>query len=188
MTGTESNDLLMASRLDTTMFGNGGNDTLNGGGGNDGGEGDDVINGNAGNDIMEGGAGNDTLNGGAGDDTYLFRVGDGQDIINNLGGGNDKLVFGGLNAGDLWFSQSGYHLVAGVVGSTEKVTVNNWFANGDYKIDHIEAGGLTISENQVSQMIQAMAAIGAPAGVGGSWTEEQRDALAPVLATYWKAA
>jgi hypothetical protein len=31
-----------------------------------------------------------------------------------------------------------------------------------------------------------MATVGAPAGVGGQWTDEQKDELAPILAAYWQ--
>lgn len=39
----------------------------------------------------------------------------------------------------------------------------------------------------VDQLIQAMASFGVPQGVDGKWMEEQKDALQPILATYWKA-
>jgi hypothetical protein len=77
-------------------------------------------------------------------------------------------------------------LLIGLVGSSDQVTVNNWYANGDYKIDRIEAASLAIVESQVAQMVQAIAALGAPAGVNGGWTEEQREALNPILASYWQ--
>jgi hypothetical protein len=73
-----------------------------------------------------------------------------------------------------------------LVGTQDKVTVSNWFA-GDYKIDTIEAGSMFIVETQVAQLIQAMAAIGAPAGADGQWTEEQEQALTPILLTFWQS-
>ena len=44
---------------------------------------------------MFGGLGNDYLSGGAGGDTYIFREGDGQDVINDLG----SFSFGPIQAG-----------------------------------------------------------------------------------------
>ncbi len=99
---------------------------------------------------------------------------------------NDTLRFGDMNPSELWFGQSGYNLTIGVIGSGDKVTVTNWFYSADYKIDSIEAGGLAIAENQVALMIQAMAAIGAPGAADGGWTQEQQEALAPVLASCWR--
>ncbi|MDR3039016.1 MAG: hypothetical protein LBV21_07005, partial [Candidatus Adiutrix sp.] len=65
-----------------------------------------------------------------------------QDSINNAGGGNDLLAFEGLNPDDLWFSQIGDHLTAGLAGAQDQVMANNWFAAGDYKIDRIKAAGM----------------------------------------------
>ncbi|MET1076449.1 MAG: calcium-binding protein [Pseudomonas sp.] len=50
----------------------------------DGGSGDDAVVGGEGNDILLGGQGNDLLSGGSGQDTYLFRNGEGVDIVNDL--------------------------------------------------------------------------------------------------------
>ena len=50
-------------------------DTLSGGGGND------RLFGGAGTDLLDGGTGADFLNGGAGDDRFIYRPGDGADVI-----------------------------------------------------------------------------------------------------------
>jgi len=47
-----------------------------------------------GNDWLEGGRGNDKLKGGLGDDTYVYRVGWGLDIIDDIGG-HDRLLLSG---------------------------------------------------------------------------------------------
>ena len=70
-----------AGRVDGTVYGNGGNDTLQGGAGNDriaGGFGADSLSGNAGNDTLWGGIDADSLSGGAGDD--LIDGGPGVDL------------------------------------------------------------------------------------------------------------
>ncbi len=51
--------------------------------------GDDVAVGSAGDDVMVGGTGNDVLSGLAGADTFVFRDGDGQDVITDFGAGDD---------------------------------------------------------------------------------------------------
>lgn len=55
LTGTEGNDLILASSAADTIYGMGGSDCIVGGGG------DDVIDGGADADICVGGAGNDTF-------------------------------------------------------------------------------------------------------------------------------
>jgi Ca2+-binding RTX toxin-like protein len=188
--GTDGNDTIhVKGNFEGSLYGEGGNDSLHGGYEDDvlyGGDGDDTLYGNENDDVLDGGAGNDTLAGGAGDDTYLFGPGSGQDTINNGGGGNDLLKFEDIDPSELWFGQNGNHLLIGLVGTQDKVTVNNWFA-GDNKIDTIEAGSSFILEAQMAQFLQAMTSIGTPAGADGQWTEEQEQALTPVLLTYWQS-
>lgn len=56
----------------------------------------EVMNGGGGNDVLAGGAGNDVLIGGAGLDTYLFNLGDGFDLIDDLAqpGEENIVMFG----------------------------------------------------------------------------------------------
>ena len=77
------------------LIGKSGDDRLSGGGGNDvlrGGAGDDVLRGGGGRDRIIGGAGNDTLIGGAGADTFVFKEGDGADVVRDFNAGQDRLV------------------------------------------------------------------------------------------------
>jgi hypothetical protein len=90
-----------------------------------------------------------------------------------------------VNPAELWFGQSGNHLTIGLVGTQDTVTVTNWFS-GDNKIDAIEANSMVLVETQLSQLLEAMSAIGAPAGTDYQWTTEQQEALAPVLSTFWQ--
>ncbi|MBI5556780.1 MAG: putative Ig domain-containing protein [Deltaproteobacteria bacterium] len=64
----------------------------------------DRITGDEGADTLAGGKGDDVLVGGAGNDTYLFNLGDGQDIIEDVSsaGEGNRLTFGtGIAASDL---------------------------------------------------------------------------------------
>jgi len=58
----------------------------------------DVLVGASGNDRIEGGSGNDTLTGGAGPDSFVFRRGDGLDVVTDFSPGTDKLVLEGVSA------------------------------------------------------------------------------------------
>jgi Ca2+-binding RTX toxin-like protein len=188
--GTEGNDILYVRESEGGLrVGDGGNDQLQGGAGDDtllGGDGADTLSGNAGNDILVGGAGNDILQGGAGDDTYLFSSGSGQDTVNNYGGGNDALIFEGLDPASFLFSQNGNHLVIGLVNAQDTVTINNWFLGDAYRPASIETDDMSLLRTSVAQMIQAMAALGAPAGIGGVWTYEQEQELSCLISTYWQ--
>jgi Ca2+-binding RTX toxin-like protein len=88
VTGTNNADKLNADHdKDTIINGLAGNDTLVGHDGNDtlnGGDGADKLSGYWGNDILNGGTGNDTLSGGPGQSTFVFKAGDGADIITDF--------------------------------------------------------------------------------------------------------
>jgi VCBS repeat-containing protein len=84
--GTAGDDTHHGTNTIDRMQGREGNDTLEAGAGNDhlhGGAGNDILSGGEGNDWLEGGKGNDSLVGGAGADTFMFRLGDGQDTLDN---------------------------------------------------------------------------------------------------------
>jgi Ca2+-binding RTX toxin-like protein len=126
--GTEADDYLrILDALDGSLYGEGGDDKLYGG---------------SLNDVLYGGTGNDNLTGGDGDYTFVFGIGGGQDTINAYGGGEDRLKFVNLNPIDLLFGKNGNHLTIGLVGTQDNVTINNWFASNDYKINTIEATDL----------------------------------------------
>ena len=117
--------------------------------------------GSHGNDTLTGGAGNDFLAGGLGNDTYLVNRGDGQDTISETDGtvGNaDTLLYGaGINPFDLVLSRQANDLRIAVYGSTDQVTVQNWFGGASNQVETIQAGGQTLVSTQVDQLIQAMA-------------------------------
>ena len=161
--GEDGNDYLYGENGNDTLISGSGNDALNGGSGNDlllGGEGNDNLSGGAGNDILDGGAGNDALNGGAGSDTYRFSRGWGQDTINNYDTGankTDAIVFAeDISPDDILVSRSSSSLVLSLAGSTDKITVNNYFSNdgtSTYKLEEIRfANGTSWSIDQVKVM------------------------------------
>ncbi len=92
--GGTSNTPTKLVKIDLTINGTEGNDTLLGT------DGPDVINGFGGNDTIEGKGGDDVLNGGDGNDRYLFALGAGHDLISDVFGADDRIDFGTLT-GDI---------------------------------------------------------------------------------------
>lgn len=211
--GGNGNDSLDGGGNDDTLFGAAGNDTMLGGSGNDnldGGDGDDSLDagsgddvlaggvgtdqllGGGGNDQLTGGPGNDTLQGGTGNDTYSFVRGDGQDTISEndaTPGNSDKLLYGaGINPLDLIISQQANDLRLTIYGSTDQMTIQNWYTSTNSQIETIQAGnGQQLLNTKVNQLIQAMATFGAQTGL----TWEQAIAQRPqdvqnILAASWQ--
>src|SRR5205823_2910145 len=141
----------------------------------------------------DGGAGNDTLTGGAGYDAYIFGRGGGQDTVVNGVAGNagasGELDFTtDISSRQLWLKQSGNDLTVMVMGTTDQVTVSNWFYGSTAKLQEIKAGdGLEIDAS-VSTLVQAMATYSAnnPAFNPATATQAPNDAaLQGAIAAAW---
>ena len=83
--------------------------------------------GSSGDDALCGRTGDDAVSGGLGSDTYVFNAGDGQDTIEDNGGGNaDRLVIHGYSPSDLILStKPNDTLVISFVGSSDRITLVN---------------------------------------------------------------
>ena len=140
--GDVNNNDLVGKSTDDTIQGLAGNDRLQGLAGND------KLDGGDGNDILVGGSGNDTLTGGTGNDLYYFKAGFGQDTIVNTGGGVDNIYFDGLTFNQLsqGLMKSGNDLTLKVSGSTDQLTIKDFFLGGDnagVNINFASGGSLT---------------------------------------------
>ncbi len=130
--GLRGNDFFQnQTSIDSTAYGQVGNDTLIGGSGNDRlvGNGDnDTIRGNGGDDVIVGGNGNDLIDAGAGNDRVLGVAG-----TNTIeGGAGDDTIYGGNDA-DTITDSGGTNLLVGNNG-TDTIT-------GGTGADNIFGGG-----------------------------------------------
>ena len=195
MTGGAGNDTLSGQSGDDILAGGVGNDTLVGGNDNDtllGGEGDDILNGDKGDDVLNGGAGNDTINAGYGSDRVLFGYGDGQDVVTqydpySAASYTDTVVFDDeISVEELWFSRSDNDLLINISGTDDQVTVENWYSSSTYQLDSVEVGSAVLLNNQVDQLVSAMASYAVPSGAGNVIPQDVKDELQPVLSEVWK--
>jgi Ca2+-binding RTX toxin-like protein len=212
--GGEGNDSLLGGSGDDQLLGGLGTDTLNAGSGNDllnggdgidtldGGSGDDQLLGGAGNDTLTGGSGadqftggtgNDTMTGGSGNDRYTFARGDGQDTIidaDPFPGNQDRLLYGAtINPHDLVLSRQVNDLRLAIHGSSDQITVQNWYTSPTTnQIETIQAGnGQALLNSQVDQLIQAMAGFSAQTGLTWDQALDQRPQdVQTVLAASWQ--
>ena len=162
--GRSGDDILEGGAGDDTVYGEPGDDTLRGGAG------DDVLLGGAGDDILDGGAGDDRLNGGDGyewygstasngNDTYLFGRGSGQDTIvdfDQTAGNIDTIRFAdNIAPADVQLHRTGDDLDLSISGSTDRLTVRNWFYYDgvEYQMKRIEfADGAVWDVDTIKQM------------------------------------
>jgi Ca2+-binding RTX toxin-like protein len=156
--GDLGNDILNGGAGDDALLGNAGTDTLNGDAGNDvlsGETGNDLLNGGDGNDQLYGGVGSDVMNGGAGNDRYDY-TGLGRDIIRETGG-NDTLALGNtLSPSALWLRREDNDLSLLLLGTAERVTIDDWYLGSNQQIETITAGGRSLSTPDVHLLVDAM--------------------------------
>ncbi|HET6619973.1 MAG TPA: cadherin domain-containing protein [Dongiaceae bacterium] len=152
---------------------------------------DNVLGAGDGNDVLDGGAGNDTLIGGEGADTYLFGRGGGADLIANgdMDGAADTLLFGaGIAEDQLWFARSGSDLVASVLGTSDRTTLQGWYSDLGSQFDHLElSDGSTLAAAQVQQLVDAMSAFPLPGAVT-DLSAPQQQLVEKAIAANWHSA
>jgi Ca2+-binding RTX toxin-like protein len=151
-------------------------------------DGNDTLNGLAGNDTLAGGKGNDSLVGGKGNDTYLFNRGDGQDVIVDTDStlfNSDLLKLGGATSKQLWLTKSGSDLSIKILGTQDKVTVQNWFAGSANQVEKITASdGKSLSASKVNALVNAMASFTPPADAA-SLPANTPAAVTKLIASSW---
>ena len=174
-TGNSQDNLLVGNRGDNVLTGGAGNDTLEGQGGND---------------VLDGGAGDDTLVGGAGNDTYLFGRGYGHDTVKTdaLAASEAEYVrfLEAVGPDNLWFSRNGRHLDVSIIGTQDRLTVNDWFTDPSKQNLTFETfEGEALIASQVNRLVDAMAAFAPPSSGSSVSQPNYKEALEAVIATGW---
>ncbi|WP_208347476.1 calcium-binding protein [Pseudaestuariivita rosea] len=141
-------------------------------------EGNDVITGGTEESTIMGGLGDDMLYGNRGRDTYIYRLGDGNDVIedNEIGHDRtDKLHLVDLNPADLTLSRNGNDLILTLPdGGTITLKNQLWVFRGGSE-DTIELfefadGTVLTEENMRNMLVEQMKATGEAIGTGLSET------------------
>ena len=176
------------------MYGNDGNDYIQGGAGDDvlvGGSGNDTLYGDNfnpssyfsrsgnGNDVLDGGAGNDYLDGGNGDDVYIFGIGYGQDIVydSSEAGSLDIISFkAGITPSDIYLHRRSDDLYLGVDGTTDGVTIQNFFrAGSDGIIEQVKFADDTVWDESLLREKARTLTESIDTGNGTSWMDGYSD-------------
>lgn len=181
--GANVENLTLTGLLSISGTGNSLNNTITGNNANN------TLTGANGNDTLRGGLGNDTVNGGGGNDTFLFGRGEGQDLIQDNSGTADRLLYdAGINPLDLVISRQANDLRLAIHGSSDRITVQNWYVGTTNRTETIQAGnGQTLLSTQVDQLIQAMASFSQQSGLTWDQAIDQRPQdVQAVLAASWQ--
>ncbi len=148
-----------------------------------------VLTGGDGNDSLRGNGGNDTLIGGNDNDTFLIGRGEGQDLLRDSSGTADTLLYdAGITPLDLMISRQVNDLRLSIHGSTDSVTLQNWYVGTTNRMETIQAGnGSLLLSTQVDQLIQAMASFNQQTGLTWDQAIDQRPQdVQTILAANWQ--
>jgi Ca2+-binding RTX toxin-like protein len=192
--------LVMTGKMDTrTASGNGqdnhitgsaGHDAIRGMGGDDtllGMAGSDSLSGGERNDLLIGGTGLDTLIGGAGNDIYAWGLGDGADTLIDSAGQDQLRVLAGIDVDKIWLRQVASHLEVSVIGTSDRITIDNWYSQADKPIESIAlTNGRTLSANGIQTLVDAMARFTPPATGQTSLPNEYQAQLGSLIAAQWR--
>ena len=118
-------------------------------------------------------------------------MGDGQDVIVETSSNasyTDTLKCGaGITSDQIWLRHTGNSLEVSVIGTSDKVTISNWYSDSAYHLEQLKtADGKTLLDSQVDSLVQAMASFAPPAAGQMTLPPAYQTALAPVLAANWK--
>ena len=91
-----------------------------------------------------------------------------------------------VSLSQLWFRKTGNDLEVSIIGTTDKMTVSNWYLGNQYHVEVFKtADGKALLDSQVQNLVQAMASFAPPAAGQTTLAPNYAAALAPVLAANW---
>jgi len=131
------------------------------------------LTGNTGNNRLDGGAGDDVMSAGRGNDTYVYGRNYGNDVIDNSGGAAsdvDLLQLVGLNPADVRFVHTGNDLQMLVLGSSQSLTLKNFYLSADYEIDRVRFDNNTVWNNATLRAAATLPVNSAPVSSNDSQT------------------
>jgi Ca2+-binding RTX toxin-like protein len=133
---------------------------------------------------------NTSASGSYGSDTYLFGKGSGQDTItdgDSTAGNTDVAKFDAdITADQLWFRHVGNNLEVSIIGTNDKLTLQNWYSGNAYHLEQFKtADGKLLLDSQIENLVSAMASFAPPPAGQTSLPQNYRDALTPTLAANW---
>lgn len=151
---------------------------------------DNQITGNSAANLLDGRAGQDVMIGGLGNDSYRFKRNYGQDTIvdvDSTTGNQDQVLLGtDIDADQIWLSQSGNDLVLSIIGTTDQLTIQGWYAGAEYQVEQLVAGSnLTLSAANVQNLVNAMSTMTPPALGQTELSATQHSQLDSVIAANW---
>ena len=93
-----------------------------------------------------------------------------------------------IAADQLWFMRSGSDLVVGILGTGDRATVRNWYADAATRLDFELSNGDSLAAAQVDQLVSAMAAFKTQPASITSLSAQQQQTVETAIAANWQEA
>lgn len=96
------------------------------------------------------------------------------------------LFDGGIALAQLWFQQVGNNLEVKVIGTTDAMTVTDWYLGSAHQVEQFRVdGNKTLLASDVQNLVQAMASFAPPAAGQTTLPQNYQDSLNTVIAANW---
>ena len=119
-------------------------------------------------------------------DTFGFGIGSGTAALQAYTGNDQVAVGSGVADDQLWFTRSDNDLDISILGTNDTLDVRNWYTGTGQQVqDIVLSNGETLYRNDVQKLVDAMAAFAPPTASQTAYTQDERNALTPVLAANW---
>lgn len=108
---------------------------------------------------------------------------------NDATAGNTDIArfLSGISEYQLWFQRTGNDLVTSIIGTSDKLTMQNWYLGNANHVEQFKtAEGKTLLDSQVQNLVNAMAAFSPPAPGQETLPPAYASALDPVIAANWQ--
>jgi Ca2+-binding RTX toxin-like protein len=147
--------------------------------------------GNAQGNVLVGNTAANTLSGGAGNDTYLMGRGYGADTLidtDATSGNHDVLRFAAdVSISQLWFRKMNNDLEVSIIGTGDRMTVQNWYLGAQHRIEEFQTGAnRTLQHHKVQSLVDAMATLPPPAPGEYAWSLAYDVQLGGVVTSTWQ--
>ena len=100
--------------------------------------------------------------------------------------GKEAQFLEGVAKDQIWFQHSGNNLVVSIIGTSDQLTVQDWYRGTQYRVEQFKtAAGEMLLASQVQNLVNAMAAFAPPAAGETTLSDDYAAQLAPTIAANW---
>ncbi|MCC6922850.1 MAG: hypothetical protein IT525_07250 [Nitrosomonas sp.] len=91
-----------------------------------------------------------------------------------------------MSASQIWFQHVGNNLEVSVIGTSDKLVINDWYSGTAYRIKRFRTtDGFTLFDSQIDDLVDAMAVFALPDIGQTELPVDYAAVLDPLIASLW---